>query len=44
MFRTLETAPTLTPFEALLTGGGIILGGIALFGLMLVLTRWLARR
>lgn len=40
----LDTAPTLTPYEALLTGGGVILGGIALFALTLLLTRWLARR
>lgn len=39
-----ETAPTMTPFEALLTGGGVILGGIALFALTLWVTRWLARR
>lgn len=44
MFRSLQTAPTLTPYEALLVGGGIILGGIALFALMLLVTRWLARR
>lgn len=39
-----ETAPILTPYEALLTGGGVILGGIALFALTLWFTRWLARR
>jgi hypothetical protein len=39
-----DTAPTLTPLAALLTGGGVILGGIALFAATLLLTRWLARR
>lgn len=40
----LDTAPTLTPFAALLAGAGVIVGGAVLFGLTLVLTRWLARR
>lgn len=40
----LDTAPTLAPFAALLTGAGIILGGCALLALTLVVTRWLARR
>lgn len=39
-----DTAPTMTPLEALLTGGGVILGGIALLALTLYVTRWLARR
>lgn len=39
-----QTAPTLAPFAALLTGGAIIVGGIALLALTLLLTRWLARR
>lgn len=39
-----DTAPTMTPFEALLTGGGVILGGLVLFAATLLLTRWLARR
>lgn len=39
-----DTAPTLTPPEALLTGIGVIIGGTILFGLLLLFTRWLARR
>lgn len=39
-----DTAPTLTPFAALLTGAGVILGGCALLALTLWITRWLARR
>lgn len=39
-----DVAPTLTPLEALLTGSAVILGGTALFALVLLLTRWLARR
>lgn len=39
-----ETAPTLTPFQALMAGGGIIAGGIVMLALTLWLARWLARR
>lgn len=39
-----DTAPILTPFAALLTGMGVILGGCALFAVTLWITRWLARR
>ncbi|HTH16497.1 MAG TPA: hypothetical protein VL974_07585 [Magnetospirillum sp.] len=39
-----DAPPTLTPFEALLTGGGVIVGGTVLFALLLLFTRWLARR
>lgn len=39
-----QTAPTMTPFEALLTGGGVIVGGTVLLVLLLLFTRWLARR
>jgi hypothetical protein len=39
-----DTAPILTPTEALLTGAGIIFGGTALFVAMLLITRWLAKR
>ncbi|CAA7623745.1 hypothetical protein [Magnetospirillum sp. UT-4] len=44
MNRFIETVPTATPGEALAMGIAIILGGIALFGLVLLLARWLARR
>jgi hypothetical protein len=39
-----DTAPVLTPFEALVTGAGVIVGGTALFVIMLLLTRWMAKR
>lgn len=39
-----DEAPTLAPYAALLTGAGIIIGGLVLFSLTLALTRWLARR
>ena len=44
MFQRFDTAPTLTPDEAVLAGGLVILGGILLFGAVLWLTRWLAKR
>lgn len=39
-----DTAPTLTPFEALLTGSAVLIGGTVVFALVLLFTRWLARR
>lgn len=44
MFQRFDTAPTLTPDQAILVGGGVILGGVVLFVALLWLTRWLARR
>lgn len=44
MFQRFDTAPTLTPDEAMIVGGLVILGGILLFAAVLWLTRWLARR
>jgi len=44
MFQRFDTAPTLTPDEAMIVGGLVILGGIALFVGVLYVTRWLARR
>ncbi|MCA1907633.1 MAG: hypothetical protein LDL39_04655 [Magnetospirillum sp.] len=44
MFQRFDTAPSLSPDEAMIVGGLVILGGIALFAGMLLLTRWLARR
>jgi hypothetical protein len=37
-------APMLTPVQALMTGGAVIVGGIVIFALLLVVTRWLATR
>ncbi len=37
-------APMLTPSQALMTGGAVIVGGIVVFALLLVVTRWLAKR
>ncbi|MBX9634962.1 MAG: hypothetical protein K2X44_08275 [Magnetospirillum sp.] len=39
-----DTAPTLTPSEALLTGSAVFIGGIIVFGLVLLATRWFAKR
>lgn len=39
-----EIAPTLTPFEALLTGSAVLIGGTILFVAVLLFTRWLAKR
>lgn len=44
MFQRFNTAPTLTPDEAMIVGGLVILGGIALFIAVIYATRWLARR
>lgn len=39
-----DSAPTFTPAEALLTGSAVILGGTVVFALVLLVTRWFARR
>lgn len=39
-----DIAPQLTPVEALLTGSAVIGGGTVIFALVLLLTRWLAKR
>jgi hypothetical protein len=44
MFQRFNTAPTMTPDEAMIVGGLVILAGIALFVAVVFATRWLARR